>query len=142
MKKCLLILLLVLSKPIAQAEPQIVVELDNTSNYIHSNVYTLRKIFTRSITKWDYNNTNIVVFTKPLNSLEHMEFVRVVLNMTPYNFLKQLERQVYAGKSTSITEIRDDYTMLTKVENTQGGIGYINFNVYIGNRQVKIIDAL
>lgn len=122
--------------------PKIIVGIDNDSTYINMNTYMLQKIFTRKIKKWDYNGEDIEVFTKPLGSIDHMEFVRVVLNMTVFSYVKNLEKELYSGRATSITQIRDDETMINKLSSRPNAIGYVNHTIYVGSKLVKIVDAL
>jgi ABC-type phosphate transport system substrate-binding protein len=122
--------------------PKVLVSVENESEYIHMNTYMLQKIFTRKIKKWDYNGQEIEVFTKPLDSTDHMEFVRLVLNMSVFSYVKNLEKEIYSGRATSITQIRDDDTMINKLSSRPNAIGYVNHTIYVGSKFVKIVDAL
>ena len=102
---------------------------------------TVQKIFTKKLQRWP-DGRNINVFVKPLGSIEHRDFVNNVLKITPFYFQQQLEEQTYAGKSSSITEVPDDKTMIAKIEQTPGSIGYVNYILYTGSKRVIIIDIV
>ena len=102
--------------------------------------YSIQRIFTRQITRWP-NGQHISVFIKPKESVEHRDFVVRTLGISPFYYEQQLERQTYAGKSSSVTEIPTDIAMVQRVENTPGAIGYINYEIYIGSKKVIIVDT-
>lgn len=101
--------------------------------------FAIQRIFTRKIIRWP-NGQYINVFIKPIHSIEHRDFVKTVLQITPYYFEQQLEEQTYTGRSTSVTEVPNDQQMLVKISSTPGAIGYINYEIYIDNKRVFIID--
>lgn len=102
--------------------------------------YSLQKIFTKRIVRWP-NGQAIQVFIKPLNSVEHRDFVLNVLGLSPFYYQQILDTQVYAGKSASVTEVSNDGQMIFKIEHTPGSIGYINYEIYIGSKKVTVIDS-
>lgn len=101
--------------------------------------YSLQQIFTRKISRWP-NGQNITVFIKPKNSIEHRDFVKNILGISNFYYEQLLEQQTFAGKSSSVTEVATDKHMITKIETTPGAIGYINYEIYAGNKKVIIID--
>ena len=102
-------------------------------------IYSVQKIFTKKINRWP-NGRNISVFIKPMNSVEHRQFVIKVLQMTPYGYKEQLERQTYSGKASSVVEVSTDNEMILKVENNVGAVGYLDYQLYAGNKKIIIID--
>ncbi len=102
--------------------------------------YSLQKIFTKRITRWP-SGRPIRVFIKPMNSFEHKHFVYNILGMSPFFYQQSLYAQVYAGKSSSVIEIPYDNLMIMKIEQTPGAIGYINYEIYIGNKRVTVVDG-
>lgn len=109
------------------------------SNSITLDRYTVQKIFTKKISRWP-NGKNINVFIKPLSSIEHRDFVTKVLGLTPYYYQEQVEEQTFSGKAASITEVQNDEQMVSKIEHTPGGIGYLNYKIFKGNKEIIVID--
>lgn len=101
--------------------------------------YYLQKIFSKKIARWP-NGMSIQVFTKPLHSIEHRDFVVNILGLSPFYYEQQLESQTYAGKTASVVEVPNDGIMIMRVEQTPGAIGYINYDVYIGSKKVIVVD--
>ena len=101
--------------------------------------YSIQKIFTKKISRWP-NGTNINVFIKPRNSIEHRDFVTNVLMISPHYFDELLERQTYTGKATPVIEVPSDKLMQLKIESTPGAIGYINYDLYYGSKRIIVID--
>lgn len=101
--------------------------------------YYLQKIFSKKIARWP-NGMNIQVFTKPLHSIEHRDFVINILGLSPFYYEQLLESQTYTGKTSSIEEVPNDGIMIMRVEQTPGAIGYINYEVYIGSKRVVVVD--
>lgn len=102
--------------------------------------YTIQKIFTKQITKWP-NGQTIHVFIKPINSIEHKDFVINVLGLSPYYYNQILDRQLETNKLTSVTEIPTDKQMTMKVESTPGGIGYINYEIITNSKTVTVVNG-
>ena len=102
--------------------------------------FALQKIFTKKITKWP-DGRGIMVFIKPFNSIEHRDFVLNVLGISVYTYQQMLETQVYSGYASTVIEVLNDKQMIMKVENTPGAIGYINYEIYVGNKKVIVLDS-
>lgn len=98
--------------------------------------YTLQKIFTGRITRWP-NGEVIRVYIKPRNSIEHREFVQNVLGLTTYQY-NQL--QELNNAKNNVSEVYTDYQMILKIEQIPGSIGYINYDIYSGNKQIVILE--
>lgn len=118
----------------------IVVTKDTPDNVVLMNRLMVQRIFTRKQTRWS-DGREILVFTKPLTSIEHRDFAINVLGMTPYDYQKQLEDQTYSGRATSVIEINTDELMALRVSNHPGSIGYINYVIIIDNKTVVVIDG-
>lgn len=137
MKKILyIILMLYVTKPHAAD----IVAWKEDCESISIDRYSLQKIFTKRVVRWP-NGQTIQVFIKPINSVEHRDFVLNVLGLSPFNYQQMLDTQVYAGKSSSVVEIPNDGQMIMKIEQTPGAIGYINYEIFIGSKKVTVIDS-
>lgn len=101
--------------------------------------FSLQKIFTKRIVRWP-DGQNIQVFIKPINSVEHRDFVLNTLGISPFYYQQMLDTQVYAGKTSSVIELPNDNQMVMKIEQTPGSIGYINYEIFIGSKKVTIIN--
>lgn len=136
MKEFIIIFLLMFPCLVKSAD--IIVWREN-KDYVMTDIFTVQKIFTRKITRWP-SGQQIYVFTKPIKSIEHRDFVINTLQLTPYYFEQQLEEQTFAGRASSITEVPNDDLMRIKIENTPGAIGYLNYDIYVGTKKVVIVD--
>ena len=101
--------------------------------------YYVQKIFTRKIARWP-DGRNINVYTKPINSIEHRDFVKSVLGISPFYYQQLLETQTYTGAASAITEVPNDDQMIMKVEQDPSAIGYLNYEIFIGDKRVIIIN--
>lgn len=102
--------------------------------------YSLQKIFTKKQSRWP-NGLPIRVFIKPMDSVEHRDFVTNILGISIFTYQQLLDAQVYSGRSYSVVELLTDEQMIMTVEKTPGAIGYINYALYIGNKKVTIINS-
>ena len=102
--------------------------------------FYLQQIFTKRIAKWP-DGTNINVYIKPLGSIEHKDFLFSVLGLSPFAYSQQLEAQTFTGKATSVIEVANDTQLLMKIEKDPRAIGYINYDIYIGNKKVVVVDG-
>lgn len=100
---------------------------------------TVQRIFTRRETHWS-NGDNIIVFIKPMDSLEHRHFVTEVLNMTLYRYQKSLESYTYTAKALPVTEVPTDQKMLNAIHTHPGAIGYVNYEIVINDKIIHICD--
>lgn len=137
MKKILYVILLSLVTNVLAAD---IVAWKEDCDSIVIDRFSLQKIFTKRIARWPSGQT-IQVFIKPMNSVEHRDFVLNVLGLSPFNYQQMLDTQVYSGKSSSVIEIPNDGQMIMKIEQTPGAIGYINYEIFIGSKKVTIIDG-
>jgi len=85
----------------------------------------LKAMFTKRKTRWDTGEL-ITVYIKPLNSIEHEEFVYSWLRMTSYRYKRLLEKQTYAGKSTGVIELVSDYEMVAALQAKPYSLGYLS----------------
>lgn len=99
----------------------------------------VQQIYTRSVTHWA-DGLPIRVYSKPLDSLEHRDFVMNVLQLSPYRYKTLLEEKTFAGKATGVIELLSDEEMKTKVEVVPAAIGYINYELYVNNKKLRIVD--
>lgn len=93
-------------------------ELIYTQEYIKS-------IFTRRMTHW-VTGERITVYTKPLNSIEHRNFLITWVGISAYRFKQLLNRQIYSGKNTSVKVVNSDVEMLLSLRATPHSIGYMS----------------
>lgn len=141
MKKTLIIIfLLMLPNAGINAGSDIILRFDNPDKMLLMNRLAAQMLFTRKMTRWS-DGQEVKIFVKPVNSIEHKEFIRSVLGMTPYNFQRQLESQTYAGRATSVNEVPTDEAMAMKITQTPGSLGYINYGIITSNKIVYIIDG-
>lgn len=137
MKKLIIFFLLTLFS-IKSTAADLIIWSENAES-ITIDRYSLQQIFTRKIVRWP-NGQSINVFIKPKNSIEHRDFVKNILGISNFYYEQLLEQQTFSGKSSSVTEVATDNHMITKIETTPGAIGYINYEIYVGNKKVIIVD--
>jgi ABC-type phosphate transport system substrate-binding protein len=105
----------------------------------YKNEPTLLNIFTKKNKYWS-DGSKIVVFIKPINSLEHKFFVMDWLGVSPTKYKEMLESSVYSGDSANVTEVDSDEQMMVVISQTPNSIGYIDNKVLLrGERNVKIL---
>ena len=129
--KAILFLLIILPTISYSIEPAIVGNAEIKE--IEIDKYELINIFTRKQLFWN-NGQRIVVFIKPLNSIEHKIFITDVLNLTPFTFKQKLDEILYAGKNSPAQEIPSDEMMLIKIESTPYSIGYVNYSLVLNSQ--------
>lgn len=105
----------------------------------YQNAPTLLNIFTKKHRYWS-DGSRIIVFIKPINSIEHKFFVREWLGVSPTKYNEMLESSVYSGEATNVTEVTSDEQMMIAISQTPNSIGYIDNKVLVrGERNVKIL---
>jgi ABC-type phosphate transport system substrate-binding protein len=114
------------------------------SNYdlnktIFMNKTAIQRIFTRKETHWS-NGDNITVFIKPIDSIEHRNFVTNVLNMTMYRYQQSLENITYTAAATPVIEVSSDVKMMNAIHTHPGSIGYVNYDLVVNDKIIKICD--
>lgn len=139
-RKILTFFILLIFTKVGALGADIAIRIDNPDKILIMNKLAVQQIFTRKITKWS-DGTSIIVFTKPLSSIEHRDFTSNILGLTLFNFKKKLETYTYAGKVNSVKEITSDAMMSIKIAQTPGAIGYINYAIITGDRIIIIIDG-
>jgi ABC-type phosphate transport system substrate-binding protein len=97
------------------------------------------KIFTKKVTHWA-DGQLITVFIKPINSIEHRDFVQHWLNMSNSRYKQELESQTYTGRAINVVEVDSDGEMLIKISSTIGSIGYVNYGLVVNSKQLKVIS--
>ena len=140
-KYVLLGLVLMWACPLNSAanDPTIIFSNYDTDNTIFMNRLAIQRIFTRKDTRWE-NGKNILVYIKPIDSIEHRIFVANVLNMTLYRYQKSLETYTYTARALPVTEVNSDDKMRVAVNSHPGAIGYINYELVVNEKTIKIID--
>lgn len=91
------------------------------------NVLTMESlfpIFTRKQKTWN-TGENIIVYIKPINSIEHSIFLSEWLGVSRYRYKKILNKQLYSGKSNGVKEVTSDEEMLIAITTTPYSIGYL-----------------
>lgn len=136
----ILILVLGLLIPIHTTYSDVKLALPTEYNKLLMNRLMVSYIFTRKVTKWQ-TGEKITVFTKPINSIEHRDFLNQWLNMTTGKYRRELEGQVYAGRTTGVKEVNTDEEMMVMVMNTPASIGYLNYGVILHDKSIKIINT-
>jgi ABC-type phosphate transport system substrate-binding protein len=141
MKRLIFALLIgALAPRLANSGADLVLRIENPDRTLLMNRLAVQQIFTRKTTRWSDGN-EIVVFVKPLGSIEHRDFTTNVLGLTSYEFIKKLENQTYSGRATSVMELPTDEMMSLKVSQTSGSVGYINYAIISNNSNIVIIDG-
>lgn len=110
----------------------------NLDNTLFMNRVAIQRIFTRQDKRWS-NGDEIIVFIKPMNSLEHKRFLSEVLHMTLYRYERTLSTNTQTGKALPVTEVNSDDKMNMIISYTQGAIGYVNYTVRLNGKQVIIV---
>ena len=123
----------------ATSDPIIIFSNYDAENTIFMNRLAVQRIFTRKDTRWD-NGKNILVFIKPIDSIEHRIFVANVLNMTLYRYQKSLETYTYTARALPVTEVNSDDKMRVAINSHPGAIGYINYELVVNEKKIKIVD--
>jgi ABC-type phosphate transport system substrate-binding protein len=118
-----------------------------TQQELFANGYVLEKkvshselvdIFTRKKLFWSAGK-KIVVFTRPVDSIEHKLFVMDILKMSPYKYRSLLDAVVFAGDNTPVIEVASDEEMLIRLSMTPYSIGYVKDDVYANHNNLNII---
>jgi ABC-type phosphate transport system substrate-binding protein len=140
MKKFLATILLWIAL-MRNCNPTDIIIWKETSNSIVLDKFTIQKIFTKQVTKWP-NGQYIQVYTKPLYSIEHKAFLNNVLGLNPYYYQQLITTNSNNNpKAPPIMEVHDDNQMYVKVEQNPNSIGYTNYAVIIGSKNVIILDS-
>lgn len=87
--------------------------------------FKLTNIFTRKITKWSTNGARIIVFIRPINSIEHKLFVMRWLGVTNYRYKKLLQQNTFSGAASNVKIIISDEQMMITIKSTPNSIGYV-----------------
>lgn len=106
----------------------------------YEDVPTLLDIFTRRQKYWP-DGTKIIVFIKPINSIEHKFFVMEWLGITLTKYKALLDAATYSGAASYVSEVNTDEEMLAAIATTPNSIGYLDNKVLVrGERGIKIIS--
>ena len=136
----ILILSVFLVIPLHTSYSDVQVVIPSEYNKLLRDKLMVSYIFTRKVTKWE-TGEKITVFTKPLDSIEHRYFLNQWLNMTSGKYRRELDGQIYAGKTTGVKEVSTDEEMMVMVMQTPASIGYLNYGVILHDKSVKIINT-
>jgi hypothetical protein len=85
----------------------------------------VRNIFTLRSGVWP-NGVEVKVYIFPDDNQIHSEFTNTVLGLFPYQLRKIIDRQIYSGSMVKVYVVDSESTMLRKVKETDGAIGYIS----------------
>ena len=130
--------MIVLTSLSGNADVKIIANSQN--DWLLYNHLTIANIFTKKTTKWS-NGRTITVFIKPLESIEHKDFVHSMLHMTHFKFSQDLNARITSGNGVNVIQVSSDEEMLMRISNTPFSIGYVNFNTPV-NPGLTIIDSL
>lgn len=120
-------------------DPAIIFADINLADTLIMNRIEVQRIFTRKEVRWN-NGDDIIVFIKPMDSIEHRAFLANVLNMTLYKYQKSLDAVVYTAKALPVIEVSNDDKMRMAIHSHPGAIGYINYELIMNEKTVKVVD--
>lgn len=141
LSKSILLIILMIPIEFANGESSAVVIFSNRdlSNNMYVNRAVIQRIFTRKETRW-INGDNIIVYIKHIDSIEHRAFVTNVLNMTIKRYREQLNTSVEINGASPVIELPNDAKMLSAIHSQPGSIGYIDYNLIINEKVIRICD--
>lgn len=84
----------------------------------------LRSIFSMRVKRWE-DESAITVFVLSGDSKLHREFCLSTLEVFPYQLQRIWDVMLFSGTGTIPVEVKDEKTMLEKIANTPGSIGYV-----------------
>jgi len=123
----------------SDSDPQIIFSNYNFSDTLFMNRGAVQRIFTRKDVRWS-NGKAIIVYTKPIDSIEHKAFVANTLNMSLYRFQRELESSTYSAKAIPLNVVDDDSTMMREIRTHEGAIGYVNYQLVLHNKKIILVD--
>lgn len=88
----------------------------------------LRSIFSLRARKWP-DGTPITVFVLRDENQIHREFLLKTLKMLPHQLRRQWDRYIYSGIGQGPVVVESQAEMISKVQSTPGGIGYMEGGV-------------
>lgn len=88
----------------------------------------LRSIFSLRARKWP-DGTPITVFVLRDENQIHREFLQKTLKMLPHQLRRHWDRYIYSGIGQGPVVVNTQEEMLSKIQSTPGGIGYIEGGV-------------
>ena len=109
-------------------------KLDNT---LFVNREFIRRVFTRKELRWKTGEA-ITVYIKPMDSIEHRNFVTNVLRMTMSRYKESLTASIASGTDT-VHEVPNG-SMVTAIHSKPGSIGYVNYDPITNEKIIKICD--
>jgi ABC-type phosphate transport system substrate-binding protein len=112
------------AKPVLAADltPQIYEANGYAASLSHE---TLREIFFMRLTAWP-DGTPIRVFVLPDKHPLHIRFSKDILGVYPFQLRAAWDRLVYSGTGMAPTTVETVEEMRKRIQNTPGGIGYVN----------------
>lgn len=123
MKRILSVLLLCLAATATASgwDYDVITHPSETDYVIHRQ--NVRYMFSLNQQRWSTGKPVKVVLL-PWYSIEHREFVRDVLGVSPIRFRAVVEKRVARGLATGFHQVNSVSEMLEYVKNTDGAIGY------------------
>ena len=140
-KVLILLVLMMLQVPktsSSELKTSIIFRNYDLNNTLFMNRIAIQRIFTRQDKRWS-NGDEILVYIKPMNSIEHKRFLSDVLHMTLYRYERSLSANTQTGKALPVTEVNSDDKMGMLISNNHGAIGYVNYTVRLNGKQVIVV---
>lgn len=140
-KVLILLVLMMLQVPktsSSELKTSIIFRNYDLNNTLFMNRIAIQRIFTRQDKRWS-NGDEILVYIKPMNSIEHKRFLSDVLHMTLYRYERSLSANTQTGKALPVTEVNSDDKMGMLISNNHGAIGYVNYTVKLNGKQVIVV---
>ena len=122
-----------------QADPEIIFSNYTLEDTLFMNRAAVQRIFTRKDVRWS-NGKSIIVYTKPIDSVEHKAFVAHTLNMSLYRFQRELESSTYSAKAIPLNVVYNDNAMIREIKSHEGAIGYVNYQLVLHEKKIVLID--
>lgn len=88
----------------------------------------IKAIYLGQQTQWS-DGSKITVFILNSNESIHLEFIKEVLELYPYQFRRRWQKLSYSGFGVKPTVVNNKEEMLFKIATIPGAIGYIDEKV-------------
>lgn len=139
--KYIMTVMLIFSVAAAPASEVVNVIVNKSNNSKQLSTQELVDIFTRRKSYWN-DGSEIVVMTRPVNSIPHKAFISEVLGLTPYEYRSKLERNIYQGRTKLPVELKSEEELADSVINNPTAVGYIyDYMIIKHNKRITIVDV-
>jgi ABC-type phosphate transport system substrate-binding protein len=122
-------------KPIAASSIVPIVSTQHQQQSITRN--GLGAIFKMRLQQWR-DGSPVKVFVLDDTNPIHNAFCKKILNIFPHQLRRTWNKLVFSGSGQAPTKLKNKETMLTKIANTPGAIGYISVDDLTD--QIKVLD--